>query len=675
MLYRLTIVCLLLFSINRVDAQDVADSLMTESIDEVQISSQRALSANTTKLSRKQFLTMAGALEDPSRLLIKSPGISTANDQANSVIYHGMPSHAHQWTLFGAKILNPNHLANAGTITDLPSSSAGGVNMLSGQVIGQLEFFGNPSEKGLTSLGAVSDLSLRKPFKNGISTNLSLIGLEVGVDRVSSDDSQSLMANARYSTVGLLTGLGLDFGGEIITYQDLSLMYGYKLGENEKLTFYTIIGSNSNSKQPIEDLTLAQEYKDVLKINSNNNKLILGANYHIKTNEYTWNNTINFSRNKIDRTSLDPSNALTTQFDYGMDLRLLSLSDNFDYQWKDNLTIGFSLNPEFHIYSTSIAAPDGEFSTVRNIDRAVSIATPRVRINYSANKNLSFNLAQGYYLSSIDFYGLPLIGSLSSTYKKDKFYSKFSISRNAQLTTPEYIGNVGFDFTKSTNLLIELGYDNITLSGFIHNIDNVKSTTYPGYFTALENGDYLPSFNGFLLFSNPQGKGSANISGLSLALSKTIFDWKFSSNVTLTNSSHNIDEVTQVTLPNEFGHVFNLSLSKEWQLSKEKTIGFATSFHHRGGQNQRLVDVNNSFDWGYTEYIADDPYSLQLADYYRADLRIYYKPSKRSTVSLDIQNVTSRLNDAHYYYEPLTGESTLRQQLGLIPILSWRVDW
>ncbi len=150
----------------------------------MQISSSRIYDNGTVSLGRKQFLTVAGALEDPKRLLIKIPGISTANDQANSVIYHGMPAQYHQSSLYGSRILNPNHNSNAGTISDLPSSSAGGVNMMSGQVIGSLEFNGNPSNKSLGSLAGMSDIKFRNPYKTGLTTNLSLIGLEAGFDKI-----------------------------------------------------------------------------------------------------------------------------------------------------------------------------------------------------------------------------------------------------------------------------------------------------------------------------------------------------------------------------------------------------------------------------------------------------------------------------------------------------------
>ena len=52
-------------------------------------------------------------------------------------------------------------------------------------------------------------MSLRSPYQNSITANLSLIGLEAGIDRVFDEGNSSLLANYRYSTVGLLGQWGL----------------------------------------------------------------------------------------------------------------------------------------------------------------------------------------------------------------------------------------------------------------------------------------------------------------------------------------------------------------------------------------------------------------------------------------------------------------------------------
>jgi len=114
---------------------------------------------------------------------MKYPGFSVSNDQNNAIIYDGLPSHYSTWSLYGAQIANPNHLSNAGTVNDKPSRSAGGVNIFSGQVIGGLDYY-TGIDGPAHGIGGVADMSLRSPYQNSITANLSLIGLEAGIDRV-----------------------------------------------------------------------------------------------------------------------------------------------------------------------------------------------------------------------------------------------------------------------------------------------------------------------------------------------------------------------------------------------------------------------------------------------------------------------------------------------------------
>jgi len=98
----------------------ISDSLSTP----IEIKTSRSYDNGVVTLGRSQFLSFPASFDDPARLLLKYPGISTPNDQANAVIYHGLPSHMHQWQLYGARTLNPNHLSNAGTANDGPRSFA-----------------------------------------------------------------------------------------------------------------------------------------------------------------------------------------------------------------------------------------------------------------------------------------------------------------------------------------------------------------------------------------------------------------------------------------------------------------------------------------------------------------------------------------------------------------------
>jgi len=672
------ILLLLFLSVNifAQEIKDTADLMISDPISGVEIFSSFNQTDNSISLSRKQFLTLAGALEDPTRLLIKYPGISTANDQANSIIYHGMPAQYHKWSLYGARILNPNHLGNAGTISDFPARSAGGVNMLSGQVIGKLEFNGNPSAKSLDALSGSSDITLREAYQNTVAINLSLIGLEAGFDKISKDGKSNFLLNYRYSTVGLLTTLGLDFGGEVINYQDVTGKYSKKLSNGDKLSMYFSGGYDSNLKEPITLGDQPEEYKDLQEIDYYSLNIIGGLLYNRDKENYKFHNTLNISFNSTGRTSLISTSSIlqVTNSEYDSDEILLASKHDYTILG-DRLDFGFTFEPYLHSKSLEKKYPNQaqDFLNVRELDKTSLHLIPSVHVKYQLANHLHLRGQLGVQsvISSENF--IDVIGQGELQYAKSDFVSSLRFSRASQIFQPELlIYSLESDLAISNNLELKTSYKGFSVTGFLHNVTNLPISKKTYGFSAFENLDNIPLEVSEPVIIRPEGK--VDIYGLSFSIVKNIGGINISSNLTLTDSKHyGIDETTKAPL--DYGHIFNLSLTKNWKIGAKKQFGISTAFHHRGGARQNHVDLENSFDWGYTNYSFENQYAIQLADYYRMDLRILYKPNKRSTFSLDIQNVTNRENDAFYYYEAYLGQSTLKQQLGLIPILGWRMDW
>ena len=647
-----------------------SDTTLKNSIEELQISSSRVYEKGTVSLSRKQFLTMAGALEDPTRLLIKTPGISTANDQANSVIYHGMPAQYHQWSLYGARILNPNHNSNAGTISDLPSTSAGGVNMMSGQVIGSLEFNGNPSVKSLGSLAGMSDIKFRNPYKTGISTNISLIGLEAGYDKMFGQDD--LMINYRYSTVGVLTGLGLDFGGERINYQDLTSKYSMKKRSGD-YSFYLTVGANSTKKDAKD--TLITEFKDLQESVYNAKILIGGINHKYKSTNYEINNTINISRRVVNKNA-EANIPITSSTEYKNRATLLSLNHNYTRTYK-KLKFGYTIESwleDQFLMKFFPAENEGQFVD-RRIKRTSLSFLPSLNVAFDFTKSLSLSSTIGALSQHTGSSLFDVVGHAGLNYKKGNWLGSLSYSRAAQNQAIELVLD-GFSEGNpiTDNVSLNVQYKGIGVNLYRHEFRNVPENQYSFGQISLQNLDNLPLYYNPLFGSFTKGI----ISGVTLFGGYNILGINLISNLTIQGSEIGatfigFDENDR--LPLDYGYIFNVRFNKEWNLDSSKSIGLSGSFHIRGGNRQYEVDEENSYEWGYTSNSPDRYQTLQLSDYLRADLRIYYKPSKRSTISLDIQNVTNRENDAYYYYEPLTQKSTLKKQLGMIPIVSWRVDW
>jgi hypothetical protein len=81
---------------------------------------------------------------------------------------------------------------------------------------------------------------------------------------------------------------------------------------------------------------------------------------------------------------------------------------------------------------------------------------------------------------------------------------------------------------------------------------------------------------------------------------------------------------------------------------------------------------------GQTIFDHSYGFSVQLPNYFRIDLRASWrknKPGYTRTWSIDIQNVSNQQNVAYYYYDTFTKKTETKYQLGLIPVLVYRIDF
>ena len=91
------------------------------------------------------------------------------------------------------------------------------------------------------------------------------------------------------------------------------------------------------------------------------------------------------------------------------------------------------------------------------------------------------------------------------------------------------------------------------------------------------------------------------------------------------------------------------------------------------------VDAVRSEQEGKTVYMESEAYTLQNPNYFRTDLRLSIKwnRTKRltSTLSLDIQNISNRLNVLGQWYDTDASAIVTEYQNGLIPVLNYKVEF
>jgi hypothetical protein len=126
--------------------------------------------------------------------------------------------------------------------------------------------------------------------------------------------------------------------------------------------------------------------------------------------------------------------------------------------------------------------------------------------------------------------------------------------------------------------------------------------------------------------------------------------------------------------------VANVTAGKELKVGRRKTnlIGLNTRLIWSGGKRYTPINLESSQAKGQAVYYEDRAFGEQAPNYYRADIRVSYRknnPRASHIISLDIQNVSNRLNVYNKYYDEDKAEIATSYQTGLIPILNYRLEF
>ena len=626
------------------------DSLQHYTTQDILFVGKKIYQSDKITISNAVLKKLPGSYDDATRLLIHFSGISTNNDQSNSIIYHGLPAHFNNWQLNDLDIVNPNHLSNAGIFSDNSAPSSGGINMISGNLVNEYDFYTPLNNQSHTNVvGGTLNINLDSLSHSYIQ--LGLIGFEAGL-KLNVANKHSFFGNYRYSFTGLLSDLGADFGDEIIRFDDLVLGYKYKTKTSETKLLFTS-GNSSNHHDKVSPVI---SLKDQLEINYGS-KINVFQFHHQKKLSHHYELMLNASYSyRRDRRGSTGTVSLPGLPNYDSnDSTFLSFSKLVFHQSlkKDNgFTIGIKEMFDIDsIHYTSIQA--------QNIAASKRISTIVPYLNKSflfKNINIDFNL------SALISHHSALIPSLSLFYNKNQHTLKLSVARMQQ----NYIGFLPEDYKNISSLNGGLEYKYLGKSFHIQSLFFLHSLSdlYSSY-------DYYNTINGFepTEYFGVENYGKALSRGVSinsdfypangwwLNFNHTFFDVKYK----------NDGKIDWYNAENNFKHLGNVNLGKEYHLGKG-VLAFSISYHYRGGQyffpayeNTHLRIKNYQL-----------PPNQKLHPYLRLDGRITYSRS-HSMLSLDIQNLTNRINDA-YWYNDLNGPK-IQGQLGLIPILTYKRWW
>lgn len=643
-------------------------------------------------LTIEEVLRFPATFYDPARLATAFAGVAGDNDQANGISIRGNSPNGLLWRLEGVDIVNPNHTPNAGTFSDRVTANGGGVNILSAQMLGASTFYTGafPAEYG-NALAGVLDMRLR-PGNDQQRQTIAQVGL-IGIDFAhecpfSRKGGASYLFNARYSTVGLLGQLGVNFGDEQISFYDLSFNLNFPFKNGGRLTLFGVGGNSENIFEAQRDSTQWEFQKDRFDINFKSSMGALGATFMQPVGKRAvWRTAVAYSILDSERTGerLDEAYQLeqVEQDQYLQSKLSLHTSLNFKQNARANWQLGAVATQ--HLHSVKVE-PEyiGELkSGSGNGILLQPYATWRYRLGNTLTTQIGLHLS--YFARNETTHLEPrasLTWAIAARHKLSFAYGLHSQLLQPQVffarnTPNQFLGYLPAhhfvlayhtQWHQSNNLRVELYYQNLF---------KVPVSIVENSFSVLNLLEYTD-------YKFTESTGTGRNYGIELSYQKYLTDdFYLLANATLYESKYTGSDGTERDTRWNGNYIFNSTLGKEWRFLRKAgkinaVFGANARVNYRGGFRDTPIDQGASFSFGETIYNDFEAFTIQQPAYFRTDLRFYYKRNKAkysTTLALDIQNATNAQNVAFSYYDIQQQQIVIKNQLGIIPLLSWRIEF
>lgn len=676
-----------------------ADNEKMESINEMTTVSARQFSIEESQ-------RFAGARNDVSRMAQNFAGVRGANDAVNDIIIRGNSPVGLLFRLEGMDIPNPNHFGDLG-------SSGGPVSMLNNNVLANSDFLTGafPAEYG-NAISGVFDLRMRNGNynKHEFVGQVGLNGFEFGAEGpISKTSKSSYLLNYRYSTLGFMSALGINFGtGTAIPYyQDITTRLNFPTEKAGTFSVFAIGGVSqidlisSNEEDTVDNL-----YNNDLDIYDRSKTGIAGIShqYLIDNSSYTkFTLAASYVMNSDLIDSISPETYDPVPY-YSQNYTQTKIAANFFYKkkfnTKHNLQIGVRFD-EFlvdiidSIYRSTI----DRYITLTEYDGNTFLLQPYAQYQYRVSDKMSLNAGLHY-----QYLGLNGSSSLEPRagikYQiNDKNALSFGYGLHSMMapiatyfkTVEAGVGNYitpndSIDFVKAHHIV--LGYD-LQLSPTIRMKTEVYYQHLYDVLIDKDSSSYSVLNTGSLTFGSPdylKNSGTGRNYGAELTLEKFMDKGMY---FLVTGSLYKSEYTGSDKIARESafsgnyvtnfvgGKEFNLFPKRVGQKTK-KSIVLDTKFTLAGGQRYTPIDLEASILAGETKYDWDNAYGNQFDDYMRLDLRTAFKMDGKFATqewAIDIQNITNRKNPLYQRFNPLEGQIDTVYQLGLFLVPQYRITF
>lgn len=649
-------------------------------LNELSVVSSRAFTVEETR-------RYAAAVNDPLRMATAFPGVANTSDGQNNISIRGNAPTGLLWKMEGVDIPNPNHFGMAG-------GAGGGVSILSAQLLSNSDFITGAfaAEYG-NALSGVFDLHLRRGNneKNEYTAEAGVLGLNVAAEGpIAAFYKGSYLVNYRYSTLSLLSKMGLDIGSGNTDFQDLSYNIYFPTARMGTFSLFGFNGLSSQTEDKETDPSKWENDGDRYSGKFKSNTIMNGLTHTISLNDkMNLKSALSYSHTlqRYDEMYAETDKTFTNSY----------RDNNVTKKWVLNSTLNYKIDNQQLLRAGIILSATGYDYYQRSRENITEPVTEKINVKgntqtmqafaqwrYRLSENITFNSGFHYLhlflnnTSSVD----PRASVKWDIDGKNAISLGYGLHSQVQgmgVYFTKESNNKNLDFTKAHHFVLsysKLLQKNLRFKAEVyyqHLFDVPVSDSDTSSFSTVNiEGGYIAKG-----LTN-QGKGRNY--GIELSLERYFAgNYYYMVNTSLYQSKYTaLDGIERNTAFNG-GHTLNFVAGKDFvSQNNRKTFGVNIKTVYSGGLRSTPINMDASQANGYTVYIEKEAFSLQNPAYFRTDIKLSMKWNKKratSTFSLDIQNLTNRQNIYTRIYDAFTGDMRNIYQAGLIPVLNYKIEF
>lgn len=635
----------------------------------------------------------AAAVNDPGRMAQSFSGVVSTDDGNNNISIRGNSPNGLLWRMEGIDIPNPNHFVN-------PGSSGGGISILSSQLLANSDFITGafPAEYG-NAMSGVFDLSLRKGNneKREFTVQAGFLGTDIAAEGpIAKNYKGSYLINYRYSTLSILSKMGVPLGDFVTDFQDLSLNIFLPAGKKSSFTVFGFGGLSDQSMDAEKDSLSWTSEGDRYSSRYFSNTGAVGVKHAYMINRSNFLQTTVLASgheigDKVDRLDEEYNNHEWGYENFSNSKITFSSVLNSKLSARSNLRSGIYVNQLYYNLRENGFDEDLDLmETYINSKGSTQSIQAFSQLNFKATERLNFNVGL-HYLQLLLNNSNSVEPRLSASYELDEkqrlslgyglhsqvqplgtYFAEFE--ENGQIIKP----NENLGLSKSHHFV--MGYDRqlnpflrMKIEGYYQHLFNIPIKPGADQTYSIINQQW--SFMTDPLINEGFGKNYGAEFTLEQFTHKNLY---FLVSASLYNSLYKTQENKwRNTLYNGNANL-TLTAGKEYSLKKNRMLGFNFRSIYGGGLRITPVNLEESIAENETVYEEERAFEEQNPAYFRTDLRVSLKwnrPKSTSTLALDVQNVTNRQNIYGSYFEPMKGEIETAYQSPLIPLISYRIEF